>query len=135
MTVGSTVVGLAFAMPVVFLLAMPIVFVLALGLAQLTLRFVYDYRYTDARFEVRLFGRLAVYAIPWREVIRVAPWRFSLRACGTIFTTLGLGNRFGRAIVLERRGLFPRYVIITPPDAEFALRELRARIARADPTG
>ena len=116
---------------VTFAIAIPVVVALALGLAQLTLRYLYDYAYTDLRFEVRLFRRFAIYGIAWCDLASVAPWRFSRGALATAFTTLSLGNRvFGRAIVLERRGRFPRFVVITPADADRVLLELRARVAR-----
>lgn len=115
-----------------FGIAVPLVFALALGFVQLTLRYVYSYTLTESRFEVRMFGRIPLYAIPWSELATASPFRPSLAAIARLWTTLSIGNRiFGRALVLERRGRFPRYVIVTPDDAERTLLEIRGRIANA----
>lgn len=103
--------------------------VLAFG--QFGLRLLYGYTLTPTRFEVRLFGRIPLYGIPFVEMSAARPWRFSLAQIGRSLVTLSFGNRiFGRALVIERVGRFPRYVVVTPEDASSTLVELNARIAR-----
>ncbi len=96
---------------------------------QYVLPQIYNYALTSARFEVRLFDRVPIYTIALHDITGVAPWRFAVGDLAATFTTLRFGNRiFGRAIVIERRTSFPRYLVVTPDDPDCLLADLRARI-------
>lgn len=122
-------------MPLNPALAVTAALVLAVVLAQVTLRFVYSYALTERRFEVRLFGRFTIFEIARESIVAAVPWRFSLATLARSFATLRLGNRvFGRAIVIERRANFPRYVVVTPDDPDALLaaidNDVRIRLLR-----
>ncbi len=100
-----------------------------LVVGQYVLPQIYNYALTSARFEVRLFNRVPIYTIALHDITRVAPCRFAIGNLAATFTTLRFGNRiFGRAIVIERRNSFPRYLVVTPDDPDGLLSDLRARI-------
>ena len=102
-----------------------------LVVGQYVLPQIYNYGLTSARFEVRLFNRFPIYTIALHDITSVAPRRFAIGNLAATFTTLRFGNRiFGRAIVIERRNSFPRYLVVTPDDPDCLLADLRARIVR-----
>jgi hypothetical protein len=111
----------------------PFAFALALATALVVFEFagrrIYSYAVTPTHFEVRLFGRLRIYRIALSDIGDVTFWRISPADIAASFTTLRLGNRvFGTAVVIKRRGGFPRCVIVTPDDPARMLSELRGQI-------
>lgn len=118
--------------PVAVALALTVAVVLAVAIAQATLRFIYSYALTDRHLEVRLFGRFTIYAIARDSIVGAAAWRFSRATLARTFTTLSLGNRiFGRAIAIEQRASFPRFVVVPRTTPMRSLR--RSQPASAQP--
>lgn len=112
-------------------LALSLALALAIAVAQVTLRFVYSYALTDSRFEVRLFGRFAIYSIARESIVAATVWRFSPATLARTFSTLSFGNRiFGRAIVIERHAT-PRYLVVTPDDPDALLAAIRDGLAKS----
>jgi hypothetical protein len=111
-------------------LAFALALVLALFLFQTGARRLYDYAITETNFEIRLFGRFAVFRVPLRDIQDAALWRASFPDIVAAATTLRAGNRVAaHAVVITRSGGgFPHRIIITPDDPGDVIAELHARI-------
>lgn len=119
--------------PATAALALVVALVLALAIAQATLRFVYSYALTERRFEVRLFGRFAIYGIARDSIVGAAACRLGRENFSRAFTTLRFGNRiFGRAVVIERRAMFPRFVVVTPDDPDAFLAAIAEGLEKTE---
>lgn len=114
------------------IVAILILFIVTILIVQFTFRYVYNYRVSNTRIEIVLFGKIPIKSIPFSNIVELRKMAFKETLpfkSMEMFLALRFGNRvWGQIVSIQQKKGLIKTILISPDNADRFIEDVQGHL-------